>query len=55
MLPVRSTDTFYTDAEGFWIRTGDQGVMDEDGKGSIVGRYKDMIIRGGGNISPSRY
>ncbi|KAE9367431.1 acetyl-CoA synthetase-like protein [Stipitochalara longipes BDJ] len=49
----RGTGAFYDDAEGHWIRTGDQAVMDEDGKIQIVGRYKDMIIRGGENISPS--
>lgn len=49
----RSTDAFYDDHEGRWIRTGDQAVMDENGEIKIVGRYKDMIIRGGENISPS--
>ena len=35
-----------------WIYSGDIGVFDEDGYLSIVGRSKDMIIRGGENISP---
>ena len=35
-----------------WLRTGDVGVMDDDGYLSIVGRIKDMIIRGGENIYP---
>jgi fatty-acyl-CoA synthase len=39
------------DAEG-WMHTGDLAVMDQDGYVSIVGRIKDMIIRGGENISP---
>ncbi|HDS1058850.1 fatty acid CoA ligase family protein [Pseudomonas putida] len=39
------------DAEG-WIHTGDLAVMDEQGYVRIVGRSKDMIIRGGENIYP---
>jgi fatty-acyl-CoA synthase len=39
------------DADG-WMHTGDLAVMDDDGYVSIVGRIKDMIIRGGENISP---
>jgi fatty-acyl-CoA synthase len=34
-----------------WIRTGDIGVFDEHGYGRIVGRIKEMVIRGGENIS----
>jgi acyl-CoA synthetase (AMP-forming)/AMP-acid ligase II len=46
-------DDFYRDAMGnTWFRTGDQAVMHDDCSVSIVGRYKDMIIRGGENISP---
>jgi fatty-acyl-CoA synthase len=36
-----------------WVLTEDQGVMDNDGYLSIVGRTKDLIIRGGENIYPS--
>jgi fatty-acyl-CoA synthase len=39
------------DAEG-WMHTGDVGVIDAEGYGNIVGRIKDMVIRGGENISP---
>lgn len=44
---------FYTDGEVRWIRTGDRGKMSEGGQVRIVGRYKDMIIRGGENIAPA--
>ena len=35
-----------------WLHSGDIAVMDENGYVSIVGRIKDLIIRGGENISP---
>jgi acyl-CoA synthetase (AMP-forming)/AMP-acid ligase II len=35
-----------------WLRTGDMGVIDEDGTLSIVGRIGDMYIRGGYNVHP---
>ena len=37
------------DADG-WLRTGDLAVMREDGYCQIVGRIKDMVIRGGENV-----
>ena len=40
------------DEEG-WMHTGDLGTMDEAGVCRIVGRIKDMIIRGGENIYPA--
>jgi fatty-acyl-CoA synthase len=36
-----------------WMHTGDLAVIAEDGYVSIVGRIKDMIIRGGENVYPS--
>ncbi len=39
------------DDEG-WMHTGDLAVMREDGYCTIVGRIKDMVIRGGENIYP---
>jgi fatty-acyl-CoA synthase len=39
------------DADG-WMHTGDLGTIDAEGYGNIVGRIKDMVIRGGENIYP---
>ena len=39
------------DSDG-WMHTGDLAVMREDGYCNIVGRIKDMVIRGGENIYP---
>ncbi|GAA1074616.1 class I adenylate-forming enzyme family protein [Tsukamurella spumae] len=35
-----------------WLRTGDVGLLDEDGYLRLVDRVKDMVIRGGENIYP---
>ncbi|GAB48967.1 AMP-binding protein [Mobilicoccus pelagius] len=47
--PERTAEAI--DADG-WMHTGDLAVMDEDGYCAIVGRMKDMVIRGGENIYP---
>ena len=39
------------DSEG-WLHSGDIGIMDADGYVQVVGRIKDMIIRGGENVYP---
>ena len=36
----------------YWMRTGDEAVIDEDGYVRITGRLKEVIIRGGENIHP---
>ena len=35
-----------------WLHSGDLGIMDDEGYMRIVGRIKDMIIRGGENVYP---
>ncbi|BAV98809.1 AMP-binding protein [Lysobacter enzymogenes] len=47
--PARSMEA--VDADG-WMHTGDQATIDADGYGRIVGRLKDMLIRGGENVYP---
>ncbi|BEJ50805.1 hypothetical protein Ri1_34040 [Aeromonas dhakensis] len=47
--PAKTADTI--DEEG-WLHSGDIGIMDEEGYVRIVGRSKELIIRGGENIYP---
>ncbi|WP_026918764.1 AMP-binding protein [Gordonia shandongensis] len=47
--PEKTADAI--DPDG-WMRTGDLGVMADDGYVRITGRIKDMVIRGGENIYP---
>lgn len=47
--PERTAEAI--DSDG-WMHTGDLATMDDDGYVNIVGRIKDMIIRGGENVYP---
>ena len=47
--PERTAEAIDTSG---WMHTGDLAVMDDDGYVSIVGRIKDMVIRGGENVYP---
>jgi acyl-CoA synthetase (AMP-forming)/AMP-acid ligase II len=47
--PERTAANF--DADG-WVRSGDLATLDADGNLTIVGRKKELIIRGGMNITP---
>jgi fatty-acyl-CoA synthase len=38
--------------QGHWMHTGDLATIDEEGYVNIVGRIKDMVIRGGENVYP---
>ncbi len=46
----RTRDTI--DAAG-WLHSGDIGIMDTEGYVQVIGRIKDMVIRGGENIYPA--
>ena len=48
-IPERTAEAI--DADG-WMHFVDLGTLDEDGYCNIVGRIKDMVIRGGENLFP---
>jgi fatty-acyl-CoA synthase len=49
-MPEATAKTMTADG---WVRTGDLAIMDKRGYCRIVGRLKDMIIRGGENLFPA--
>ena len=49
-MPEKTAETI--DSEG-WLHSGDLATMNERGYVNIVGRLKDMVIRGGENILPA--
>lgn len=45
-------DARYRTASG-WVRTGDRGQLDGEGRLFVLGRLKNIVVRGGYNISPA--
>lgn len=48
----KKSEDFYDEDGVHWCATGDMARLDSEGRLYIVGRYKEMIIRGAENISP---
>lgn len=45
--PDKTAETLTTDADGTtWLKTGDEAIFDPQGRCTITGRFKDIIIRG---------
>jgi malonyl-CoA/methylmalonyl-CoA synthetase len=49
-MPEKTRDEFTADG---WFKTGDVGRLDTDGRLTIVGRSKDLVISGGYNVYPA--
>lgn len=52
LAPTQTAAAFTADGEG-WLRTGDVGSLDADGRLRVVDRLRDLIITGGVNVGPS--
>ncbi|KAL3458143.1 hypothetical protein BJX64DRAFT_267318 [Aspergillus heterothallicus] len=51
--PEKTAEALVIDEEGTtWLKTGDEAIFTPEGRCSITGRFKDIIIRGGENIYP---
>ncbi|CAM1501357.1 Fc.00g105190.m01.CDS01 [Cosmosporella sp. VM-42] len=51
---ARTKEVMKEDDNGIvWMHTGDEAFIDSEGYGHITGRIKDIIIRGGENLSPA--
>ena len=51
---LKNPDANATAFTNGWFRTGDQGVIDDEGYLRLTGRLKEIINRGGEKISPPR-
>ncbi|KAL4804175.1 hypothetical protein BDV18DRAFT_162584 [Aspergillus unguis] len=53
-LSQSAPDAFYEEDGQRWVNTGDVGFITEQDAAYVVGRSKDLIIRGGENVSPAK-
>ena len=49
-MPAETKTTFHDDG---WLATGDMGTLSDDGHVTILGRKKEMYVRGGYNVYPA--
>jgi malonyl-CoA/methylmalonyl-CoA synthetase len=53
-MPEKTAEDFVMDERGQrWFRTGDVGFVDAEGRLTLIGRSKDLIISGGFNVYPA--